>query len=498
MSLDDRLDKAIGSGQSGNQTGAKPEKALVVAGIADPRRQMLNKLIDSIDAVDLDALCQSLGWYAKNEGQKPSGKHYKVAIAYKLLEIARANNWHLIHDGFFYIYSGSHWLAYEDKEIRQLAKMAAIKMGYPVIESSDARFVAQLGEQLITDGFFAKASRNTTESIINLRNGSLVIDGNGISLKPFDHCDFLTYQLDFDYDPKATNKAFLGYLDQVLPDKDTQKTLQQVVGYLFVKGLKMEKVFFLFGDGANGKSVFFEVFTGVVGHENVTNYSIESLTDDNKYDRAKIKDVIVNYGTDVKLNTINPANFKTMASGEPIQARLPYGQPFIMRDYAKLIFNINRMESGNIEHTHGFWRRILVIPFTQTIADDNQDKDLHTTILQNKAGVLNWIIEGAKAAITNRDIFVSDECRKFKERFRRETDSVAMFEDHIKEKLNGSIYYETVTDAYSQYKAFCLDAGHRHPLGRNTFSNRMVSLGFEKSTKEAGTYLEKHYFVKKV
>jgi putative DNA primase/helicase len=60
-----------------------------------------------------------------------------------------------------------------------------------------------------------------------------------------------------------------------------------------------------------------------------------------------------------------------------------------MRDYAKLIFNVNRMDSANIEHTHGFYRRLLIIPFNQTIAEDKQDRDLHTKILANKAGVLN-------------------------------------------------------------------------------------------------------------
>lgn len=32
----------------------------------------------------------------------------------------------------------------------------------------------------------------------------------------------------------------------------------------------------------------------------------------------------------------------------------------------------------------------------------------------DKAGVLNWIIEGAQEVITSRDLFVSDECEKFK------------------------------------------------------------------------------------
>ena len=35
--------------------------------------------------------------------------------------------------------------------------------------------------------------------------------------------------------------------------------------------------------------------------------------------------------------------FKTLISGEPIGARLPYKNPFLMEDYAKLMFNTNEL-----------------------------------------------------------------------------------------------------------------------------------------------------------
>jgi putative DNA primase/helicase len=189
--------------------------------------------------------------------------------------------------------------------------------------------------------------------------------------------------------------------------------------------------------------------------------------------------------------------FKTMASGEPIEARLPYREPFMMTDYAKLIFNVNKMDSANIEHTHGFYRRLLIIPFNVTIPDDEQDRDLHKKILADRAGVLNWIIEGAEQVIKNRDIFISDECETFKKQFLKENDSVAMFEDDFRERMPNFTYFETVNDSYQDYKFFCLDAGHK-PLGRTNFSKRMQSIGFEKRKTKTGDVLEKHYHEKRL
>lgn len=455
-------------------------------------------LLSKIDKVDLFEVCVSLGWKQKENKQggltMPTPQHYKVAIIHSLIESAKQHNWHIIYDlGFFYIFDNGQWIPLTDAEVKKLLSDAAMRMSYAEIEASNANFVEQLFKQAEHKGFFHEKNHRK-QSIINLNNGSLVLGEDGIRLKPFDYRDFLTHKLDFDYKPDAVNTIFLAYLEEVLPDAYTRLTLQQVAGYLFIKGLKMEKIFFLFGTGSNGKSVFFEVLNGVLGSDNVSNYSLESLTDDKGYHRAMIKDKIVNYGSDINLTKIDAGTFKTLASGEPVEARLPYRDPFMMDDYAKLIFNVNRMDNANIEHTRGFYRRLLIIPFTKTIADDQQDRDLHKKILVDKAGVLNWIVDGAKQVISNRDIFISEECRDFKARFLKETDNVAMFEEsEIIEKYRFEGYYKTLADSYSDYKAYCLEAGHRNPLGRNNFAKRMEAIGFEGKETNQGKFLKKSY-----
>ncbi len=458
-----------------------------------PKLLAIEALLTTIDEIDLVEYCRSIGWRG-NDDDYPNQKHFKVAIVHKLIEVAKVNNWHIIHNtGFFYIFNGSHWIALEDAEVKQMLKESAIRMGHNEIECRDISFIDKLHQQFVFSGFFSERHYKK-QSIINLKNGSLVLDEKGIELKPFDYRDFLTHQLDFDYDDTAHNQLFIDYLNVVLPNKDTQRTLQQVAGYLFIKGLKLEKVFFLFGTGANGKSVFFEVISGIVGEEHISNYSLESLTDDKGYHRAMIKDKIVNYGTDIKLNNIDPAKLKTLASVEPIEARLPYKEPFMMTDYAKLIFNVNKMDSANIEHTHGFYRRLLIIPFSVTIDDRNQDRDLHKKILANKAGVLNWIIEGAKQVVESRDLFVSDECEQFKKQFLKETDSVAMFEEQfIKENLKGGFYICKVVQCYSDYKSYCADVGFKGVLQRGNFVKRMQAIGFDKFEDREGTQLRKNY-----
>lgn len=263
---------------------------------------------------------------------------------------------------------------------------------------------------------------------------------------------------------------------------------------MFVKDLKLELVFLLYGEGRNGKSVFQEVLTGVIGHDNVSSYSLEDLTKDTGYCRIKIANKIVNYGTDISMQSLKNDTFKVLASGEPIPAREIYRSNFEMRDYAKLIFNINKIDNANVEHTTGYFRRFLFVPFGVTISDEKIDRDLHKKILSNKAGVLNWIIEGANEVVRNRDIFVSKECEDFRQQFIKECDNVSMFEEHyIKPHLSSDFYSMTVSDAHHDYKSFCEDYGYRGILGCTSFAKRMQSIGFESMRDKYAVRLQKNY-----
>lgn len=115
----------------------------------------------------------------------------------------------------------------------------------------------------------------------NLANGTFVVTAGSQYLKGFDRKDFLTYQLPFELDETKEAPLFSQYLDKVLPDKNLQMILAEFIGYVFVRHntLKLEKSLILYGSGANGKSVFFDIITALLGPNNCTesNYKACSL-----------------------------------------------------------------------------------------------------------------------------------------------------------------------------------------------------------------------------
>ena len=153
---------------------------------------------------------------------------------------------------------------------------------------------------------------------------------------------------------------------------------------------------------------------------------MQSLTNDNGYFRAKLANKLVNYGSEIN-GKLESAIFKQLVSGEPVEARLPYGEPFTLKQYAKLIFNCNELPK-DVEHTNAYFRRFLIIPFDVTIPEHEQDKNLHTKIIEKElSGVFNWVLEGLNRLLEQKKFSDCEAAQQAVEEYKIECDSVQMF-----------------------------------------------------------------------
>jgi putative DNA primase/helicase len=313
--------------------------------------------------------------------------------------------------------------------------------------------------------------------LINLQNGTFEISPQGTVLRPFDRADFLTYQLPFKYNPEAKAPLFEAYLNKVLPDPERQRVLAEYLGFVFIKhgsnALKEEKALILYGTGANGKSVFFEIVTAMFGRQNVSNYSLQSLTEEKGFYRAKISKMLLNYASEIN-GKLETSLFKAMVSGEPVEACLKYGQPFTMENYAKFIFNCNELPK-DVEHTNAYFRRFLIIPFDVTIPPQEQDKNLHTKIIENElSGVFNWVLEGLNRLLKQKRFSDCEAAINAIEQYKTESNSVQMFLNENEYKCSPT-RFNLIKELYPKYRAFCIDDGMT-PFKKTNFIKQLRAL----------------------
>jgi putative DNA primase/helicase len=346
-------------------------------------------------------------------------------------------------------------------------------MGIEKFTGKHYTFKEELFKQFMASSFIPAPKGKKDSVLINLLNGTFEITPTKTTLRDFEQKDFITHQLPFEYVPEATAPLFQQYLDQVLPDEDKQRVLAEFCGYIFVKTsvLKLEKMLILYGTGANGKSVFFEIINALLGIENTSNYSLQSLTDVNGYYRAKIGNKLVNYASELNGKMATDI-FKQLSSGEPIEARLPYGNPFQLHEYAKLIFNCNELPK-DVEHTNAYFRRFLIIGFDVTIPEANQDKQLPQKIVKNElSGVFNWILQGLERVLSQKGFSRCDAVDNARKEYEKQSDSVKLFIDEF-EYTTSSNAYTLIADLYQKYKTFAIEDGYR-PVSKSNFMKRLA------------------------
>ncbi len=432
--------------------------------------------------------------------EKLKRKHQVVIPVEQVLKLARKSKWDICQNGdFIYLFNGAYWSVFDAKELKTFLGEAAEKMGVDVFDAKHYSFRDQLYKQFLALANLPTPELPKDKVLINLKDGTFEIDQSGKHrLRDFDRSDFLTYQLPFNYDPDAIAPLFSKYLDRVLPDTERQKILAEYLGFVFIRhgnnALKEEKALILYGSGANGKSVFFEIVNALLGSSNVSSHPLDLLTNPQKGEsyRGMIANKLVNYASEINGN-LETSIFKQMVSGEPISARLLYGQPFEIKQYAKLIFNCNELPK-DVEHSNAFFRRFLIVPFDVTIPESEQDKRLHTKIIEQElSGVFNWVLEGLNRLLAQRRFSDCEAAKRAVEQYKTESNSIKLFLEENGYQASQTDY-RLIKELYPEYRGFCYEDGMT-AFKKVNFSKQLEAMGVridrEPGTGQKVAYLKK-------
>ena len=445
-------------------------------------QSVISALLNEIKPVDFRELAQL------DEGGALNKKHYLIISIEEILKIAKVNKWSLcMNDGFIYVYNGAFWKQLSKEEIQNLLGKGSEFLGVDPYDARHYSFRGELMKQFLSTAYLPKPIKKGNEVTINLLNGTFVISQDSQYLKSFDRSDFLKYQLPFKYETQAEAELFQTYLDRVLPEKELQLVLAEYVASVFVsqKNLKLEKTLVLVGSGANGKSVFFEIINALLGPDNVSNYSLQSLTNESGYQRAKLSDKLLNYASEISPN-MDSTVFKQLVSGEPVEARLPHKEPFLLTDYAKFIFNCNTLPK-DVEQNEAFYRRFIILEFKVTIPEEERDPELAQKIINAElTGVFNWILDGLHRLLKNKGFTHSKQIDASVRDYRKQSDSVHLFLDDLGYIIDVTSEVN-VKSLYGDYKEYSQDYGYRS-CSLKSFTDRLKNLNIEVFKKSNGNH----------
>lgn len=332
-------------------------------------------------------------------------------------------------------------------------------------------------------------------SVVVMSNG--VYDTNDHVLKPYDQRFVSVSRVDYPYGERFVSEKWNVFLQQMLPNRDHQKLLQEVLAMAYIDRtkVKLEYLTILKGSGSNGKSVVFGTVLRLLGSDNVSTFSISDLINSKREQNiAACNGKRLNYCSEIRTSEINLCNadaFKALVSGEPMMARSLYKEPFKACNIPILLANANTLPRIT-DPSMSIQRRIIIIPFDVSVDRIEQDKELGSYIADEISGVFCWVMEGLCRLQNNGyRLSIPADIEDLVSEYVSEYSSVYKWavEKRFFSRWNSACRPEPidmgVMQLYRNYYDWCYD-NLEDTVSRNAFVRDMTERGFIKKRKADG------------
>lgn len=308
--------------------------------------------------------------------------------------------------------------------------------------------------------------------VLNLANG--VYDFRSQKFRQHNPRDLITKRAHVYFDPDAHCPYWILFLADICNDDwERMRYLQKIAGLMLTGRADQQYLFFFYGEGANGKSTFFNVIRLLLSEFYVT-IPIDVLLSRQKnstdeYQLARLKGARVVTASEIPAGKrLNESLVKDLVSNDLITARNPYGMPFDYEPTHKLclIGNHKPQITGT---DHGIWRRIRIFPFEHVIPEENRRPmdEVMAEFAQESSGILNWAIEGY-TLMEQEGLEMPEAVKKATTEYQNESDSIGLFLEECTERTTPD-WKVPLKNLWKKYVDHCEEGGE-YPTVRSSRS----------------------------
>jgi putative DNA primase/helicase len=307
---------------------------------------------------------------------------------------------------------------------------------------------------------------NTPGGIINLLTGELRAHRG----------DLVTQITRATPDFKADQALWAKFLVDVFSDTDKIDFIQRLVGYTITADRREQKLFFMYGMGANGKSTFWDAIQWIVGTYAMklpASTLMRTSADRHPTELAQLfrKRLAISSEPDEGQHW-NEARIKELTGDETLTARFMRQDFFEFTQTQKHVMVGNyrpRLQGGDAAMA----RRLVLVNFDATFSGSRRDKDLPLKLRSIAPAILAWMIEGTMKW-SQDGLCIPTSVQAASSEYMGDNDDLSLW---IAEccviDLNGGR-----TKASFLYESFShwIKARGQHALAQRTWSERMTAI----------------------
>ena len=321
----------------------------------------------------------------------------------------------------------------------------------------------------------------TPDGVVDLKTGAKLAPNSAM---------LITRQTGAMYERGAPCPKSLAFLDSVMEgDLETVGFLQRALGYTLTGVTTAELLFICYGFGANGKSVFSNVVSRILGeYSQMAPPSLLTARKDG--DSAPRNDIARLCGArSLQINELNHGDrldeqvVKMLAGREQLSARFLHREFFDFWPTAKpwLRTNHRPIVTGDDD---GIWRRLALIPFRRKYAEDERNPWLEQQLMEESAGILAWMVDGC-LEWQRIGMAPSPLVRSESASYRTESDLLGEFlQDACASDLNGR---ELQTAVFGRWRMWCEGNGLRCGA-KASFTRKLSERGFKEARSNGARY----------
>jgi len=213
---------------------------------------------------------------------------------------------------------------------------------------------------------------------------------------------YLTWGLDFDYEPKASPGPIIDWLKRTqYGDEERVQVLRAwLKACLIGQGHELQRFLEVIGPGGRGKSTFANLCCALVGHGNYASTTLNQL-EQSRFEVASIKNKRLTLINDSERYGGSAQIFKALTGGDNLrfeEKNKNVGEPFV---YTGMVMVCANEPIQTTDNTSGLSRRRLTVEFNRSLWDKNSQakemikveggvvKGLWKNFLP---GLVNWVL----------------------------------------------------------------------------------------------------------
>lgn len=265
-----------------------------------------------------------------------------------------------------------------------------------------AHYKREVMDYIQTENIVDREEIEPPKHLVNLNNG--VLNLRNKKLVPHSPEYYFLYKIPLDYKPKAQCPKIMKYFKSTLSPTFV-KFSQELFGYCLYFDYNIAGIFYLYGTGGNGKSVWIHLLEEMLGTKNVSNKSIDSLVR-YRFTSALLYGKLANVCGELMSSVLKDTDMvKRLSAGDSVQAEFKGKDGFDFQNRAKIITSCNSVPYCT-DMTDGWYQRQYIIPFLKKFRGTKKDNvDLKYELTADKKemeGLLKWAIDGLYRLLNNK------------------------------------------------------------------------------------------------